>query len=198
MLQKLCMKLNLDPKEASLYAGFGNTKKAISGQNDFRPIDFDQFHLIAEWHHYAILELMRVEGFKSDRRWIAKTLGIAVVEVNAAIERLVRTGLLKVEGDRWQAREEKTTTVKHPYTTVAHRKLQEQFLMKAITALNEVPMEHRHQSGVTMAIDAGRLKDAAELTARYRRDMTQLLSRSGNCEKVYQLSISLYPLSAIH
>lgn len=64
--------------------------------------DLDTFQLLCVRHHYAILELIQVQGFKTDSRWIAKTLGIAVEDVNIALQRLLRLGLLEMSGrDRW-------------------------------------------------------------------------------------------------
>jgi len=54
------------------------------------------------WHHFAILELTRLETFRPDSRWIAQVLGITPDEVNIAVQRLVRMKLLDMNApDRW-------------------------------------------------------------------------------------------------
>ena len=45
----------------------------------------------------AILGLVRQEGFHPDSRWIARSLGIGVDDVNVALQRLLRLGLLRME-----------------------------------------------------------------------------------------------------
>ena len=57
--------------------------------------------VLAEWRHYAILELVRLDSFRAGSRWIARVLGIGVDEVNVAIQRLARLGLPRMEGARW-------------------------------------------------------------------------------------------------
>jgi uncharacterized protein (TIGR02147 family) len=58
----------------------------------------DTFQLLYAWHHYAILELIQVQGFQPDSNWIANTLGIAVGDVNIALQRLLRLRLLEMSG----------------------------------------------------------------------------------------------------
>jgi transcriptional regulator with XRE-family HTH domain len=61
--------------------------------------------LIANWYHFAILELTRLEEFQCDSRWIARVLDVSVDEVNLAIQRMIRLGLLEMESaDRWSDR----------------------------------------------------------------------------------------------
>ena len=67
-----------------------------------RQLAQDTANLISDWHHYAILELVHVRDFKPDSRWLARVLGISVDEVNVALQRLLRLGLLEmVSQDRW-------------------------------------------------------------------------------------------------
>lgn len=40
-----------------------------------RELTIDQFKIVADWYHYAILELTRVEGFRNEPAWIAGRLG---------------------------------------------------------------------------------------------------------------------------
>ncbi len=45
----------------------------------------------------AILALTRTADFHADSRWIARTLGVSVDEVNVALQRLLRLGLLQLK-----------------------------------------------------------------------------------------------------
>jgi plasmid maintenance system antidote protein VapI len=51
---------------------------------------------IAEWHHHAILELLRLPEFQADSRWIGRVLDLSVDEVNLALQRLLRLGMLEM------------------------------------------------------------------------------------------------------
>jgi hypothetical protein len=48
------------------------------------------------WYHFAILELTRLQDFQPDSRWIARVLGLNPDEVNIALARLMRLGLLEM------------------------------------------------------------------------------------------------------
>ena len=65
----------------------------------YQQMTLDSFALISDWYHYAILELLAIEGFKPDPAWIGKRLGITRSEANIAVERLFRLGLLEKKND---------------------------------------------------------------------------------------------------
>jgi predicted enzyme related to lactoylglutathione lyase len=56
----------------------------------------DMLSLLSNPHHYNILELLRLEEFKPDARWIARCLDITTDEVNVVLSRLLRLGLLEM------------------------------------------------------------------------------------------------------
>ena len=72
----------------------------MSRVNEIQQLADDAARVIAEWYHYAILELTRLENIKPDSRWIARVLGITTDEVNLAVTRLLRLGLLEMAGRR--------------------------------------------------------------------------------------------------
>src|SRR5690606_19032961 len=47
--------------------------KTVDSKN-FNHIDFKDFQIISEWHFYAILELVNLNGFVPDEIWISKQL----------------------------------------------------------------------------------------------------------------------------
>jgi transcriptional regulator with XRE-family HTH domain len=62
--------------EAAIHAYSENYRKKPnrkSPRKNFRhfDLDLDTFQLLSVWYHYAILELLQVEGFETDSRWIA-------------------------------------------------------------------------------------------------------------------------------
>jgi transcriptional regulator with XRE-family HTH domain len=81
--------------------GAGVPARQMRAVRDFY-LDVNTLQLLAAGYHYAILELIQLQSFKTDSRWIAHTLGISVEEVNIAIQRLVRLGLLQMKSPhRW-------------------------------------------------------------------------------------------------
>ena len=84
----------------------GIAQAKIAGRKRvFNQLDADQFSLISDWFHYAIMELIRTEPLAvSDTRRIANLLGISLIESKNALDRLLRLELIKeVEGKAFSA-----------------------------------------------------------------------------------------------
>src|SRR5690606_17229130 len=60
-------------------------------------LKIDTFRAIADWYHLAILELIPLESFENSPKWIARNLGISEIEVQLAVDRLIRLGLVRME-----------------------------------------------------------------------------------------------------
>jgi plasmid maintenance system antidote protein VapI len=183
------------PVLRALARGAGGDEPAEPSDSGYRQLTLDTFHLISDWYHYAILELTAVRQFEPDARWVARALGLSVAEAQEAVERLVRLGFLKVERGRWVDCSDSVTTVGNEFTAAAFRQLQRQVLEMALGALEDVPLEQRDQSSMTMAINSRRLPEAKERIKRFRRQLCAFLQAGGSKDRVYQLGISLYPVS---
>lgn len=193
----LATKLKLD---AETIARLADPKKAAQTQASYQQISLDHFHIIADWYHYAILELMVLRDFEPDLAWIAKALKISSTEAREAVERLTRVGILEIKPDgRWVDHSGGySTTTGSEFTAAAFRQLQHQVLGQAIVALENVPFEKRSQTSMTMAIDPARLPEARELIKQFRRRLNRLVGGSGRKRsEVYQLSVSLFPVTQI-
>lgn len=197
--RRLALKLNLGAEAVAEFTSPGGLAQSNSDAN-YQQLVLDSFQLIADWYHYAILELIRVDGFVPENKWVARALGLSVGEVQAAKERLVRLGLMEITAEgRWiDPSNELTTNMGPDIHASAHRLLQKQILEKAIYALETVPLDRRSQSAMTMAIDIERLPEAVEKIKKFRRGLAKFLSRGKKRTEVYNLSVSLYPVSTIH
>jgi uncharacterized protein (TIGR02147 family) len=194
MFERLAKRLALEPAEVRHFQGA--TAQPMKRGETFSQISADAFQVIADWYHFALLELMTVDNFRHDPAWIARALGLTVSEVRFAIERLERLGLLAVAADGSLTRMERDlTTIGADFTTAALRKMQRQILEMAARALDEVPIERRDQSAMTMAINADKLPEAKERIKAFRRKLCAFLEADPPKHDVYQLSIALYPVS---
>jgi uncharacterized protein (TIGR02147 family) len=168
--------------------------RRLSRRTTFTCLDVDQFRIIADWYHYAILEMTRLEDFRPDVKWIAEHLGISFGESLAAVERLKRCGLLVDDAmGNWKA--QSNTTIRHKFSNAAFRQMQKQILLQAIAAMENIPLEKRDQSSITMCIDSSRLPAAKEKLKAFRRDLMEFLENGPKKDAVYQLSLSLFPVA---
>lgn len=200
MKSRLGKRLGIPPhrlEELPTDASAKNKSPHLPG-NNFKQLAADTFAVMSDWYHYAILELTNLKNFESTSQWVAKTLGITVSEVNVAMERLQRLGLLKVtKSGRWINSSGSHTNVSGDLSGSAHRTLQRQVLQLAMRALDEIPIERRDQSSMTMSLNEKRLPEAIEKITQFRRELCAFVEQDRSRDSVYQLSISLFPLTNI-
>lgn len=204
LIKRFGERIGLSPDEINEFISYQERNKSrktdsAPSAQEYQQITLDTFRLISDWHHYAILELIRVDSFVPDSRWISQALNIPISEVNFAIERMVRIGILEINESTgaWIDHTEISTNIAKPYFDGAQKKLQKQILEKAIYALEHVPVSQRDQSSMTMAIDINLLPEAKEKIKQFRRELSRFLSRGQKRNQVYHLALSLYPVSSI-
>ncbi len=208
MLHRLCTQLGLGPDQVKefedrLPPGTTARQGATAGvpiavRDDYQQVSADIFNVIADWYHYAILELITVRGFEATPAWIARVLDVTVSEANFAIERLRRLGLLKSRDDGgWEAGQLSTNADGGEMTAAAFRKLQRQILSQAIDVMESVPLLERDQSSITMAITKDKLVEAKVRIRAFRRELCAFLQEDAPHDDVYQLSISLFPVTRL-
>lgn len=156
-------------------------------------LSIELFRVIGDWYHYAILTLTRVEGFKPDPRWIARSLGISPAEAKLALERLLELELLREHEGKLEPFEEHFTTADKSLTTAALKRHQKQILEKAIHSLENDPIEARSMSSMTMAVDSARIPEAKRRIEAFTHELCAYLE-GGRKNQVFELGICLYPL----
>ncbi len=195
MMHRLGLELSL---EMSQIESFSQTDEAEAIAHQ---IKLDTFAIISEWYHYAILELMRLEHFKSDPKWIAQTLGLTKSEVNIAIERLIRVRLIKINenGSYIDLAADVTTHIEDGLTSQAAKRYQKQILSKAIDAINDVDIKYRDNTSVAFATHLDDIPEIKNRIQKFRKELISFIESKNNRKQdaVYQIGLALYPLSKI-
>ncbi len=197
-IEKVGTKLKIEDKDLHKYQlSLLKEKSQISyGLKDFEVIDMDRFELIKEWYHYAILNLIRTKGFQQKPSWIAKRLNITLGEAQAAVERLLKVGILVTEGGKWVDRSNKFTShTNNKKFNEAAKFNQIQIFQKAHNAIESVEFERRNHTGVTIAFALKDLERAKDFITKFRKEFMTEFDRQANAEEVYQLSVALFPLT---
>ena len=59
--------------------------------------------MVTDRTHFEILRLLRLPGFNPQSRWIAEQAGVPIDQVNIALQRLLRLGLVAMRpGEPWR------------------------------------------------------------------------------------------------
>ncbi len=169
-------------------------KNQSENEKEMRDLSVDCFMAMSDWYHYAICQLLYVENFKEDNKWIAKTLGVSELEVKLAISRLLRLNILeRDENDilfRTSSHFQTTTDV----LSSGLRKFQKQILERAIVSLDDDPLLERDITSITMAINVDKVAEAKLKIKEFRQEMADFLEE-GPRSRVYNLGVHLVPLS---
>jgi len=201
-MQKIGLALGLTLTEIAQFkrTSHGNSKylRSIEPRNeDYVQISADQFSIISDWIHYAILQLSTTKDFRWNRNWIAKRLDVSATEVVSAIDRLKRVGLIRKIKDSYENISPSFTSDLTPgLSSDAQKQYQEKTLKKAITAIREVPIEFRDHSSITFSVRKQDLERAKEMITNFRRQLCESLQHTKS-DEVYQLNMALFPLTRI-
>ena len=159
---------------------------------ELRQLSRDVALSLAEWHHHAILELTRLASFRPDVRWISRVLDVPVDDVNVAITRLARLGLLDM-----RSRTEWVDAAGNAEARV------DSLSVSAISALASRARallgssDHAaHYSTTTVAVSTATSRRIAGRVEQFRREIAEMLEgESGERDQVYCLELAFFPVA---
>jgi uncharacterized protein (TIGR02147 family) len=130
-IERLGNRLGLDAHVLADYIACedqtGHLRRSAGALQEVQQLAHDTANLISDWYHLSILELLQLPQFQADSRWIARVLGITPDEVNIAVTRLVRLGLLQMRAcDRWVANSATVATSMSEFARTTIERLLEQ------------------------------------------------------------------------
>lgn len=192
--------LKLGPKDKTLFMESLYKRKtsldkiSISDLDERFMLDESYYKVIAEWEHYAVLELYELPRFEATVEGISRKLRITLNRAEVVVENLLTCGLLK-KGEhgellRSHASVRTTEDVRSQAIVEGHKET----LTMGIEKLEEIEVELRDFSATTVAIDLNKLTEAKTIIREFRQKMEALL-RDGDKTDLYQLAIQFFPLT---
>lgn len=207
MAEHISKRLGLDPKTQSEFISsvLKGKRKKYSPRRRASPLDrtdpeykqltLDAFHVIADWYHFAILNLRDCDDFRPNETWIAKRLNIGIGEVRLALTRFERLGLIECKNDGSWVRTHANLTTTHDVRSAGLRKGHRGILQRAIESIESVDISQRDITNMTMAINPGKLPEAKKMLARFRKKFAKFLEQDAGRTEVYTLAMQLFPLT---
>jgi transcriptional regulator with XRE-family HTH domain len=195
MAKKVLEKLALTPTEmdAGLSSVLGTSSGSILQYSTF---DMNQYHLIADWYHAAILSLVEIPDFRAKPEWIAHRLGITKTQASDALKRLIELELIQQDQNKnWKLTEKRFATSDH-VNHLSLRKAHRQNLELAARSLDLHSIDDRDFTAITMAIDPARLPEAKQMIRKARDEICAFLE-GGKKSEVYKMCIQLVPLTQL-
>jgi uncharacterized protein (TIGR02147 family) len=193
--QKICEKLKLDPFERAEFLKEVTTeKKPRKSADPSIQLKSDEFKLISDWVHFAILSLLKVKDFKSDIQWIAERLGINAATARKAVLRLQHLNLLHVSADG------KMSRTPHPIRTtddVLDLSLQDMHLQDmemAKVKLKTIELGRRDFTNCTFPANPQGIHRAKEIIRKCQDEVEEAMYDEDSTE-VYRICTYLFPLT---
>ncbi len=161
--------------------------------NKMNSLKENQFRVLADWYHAAILEIVHLDNFQNNIPWISTKLGISEEQATLAVDRLKLLGLLEITTEgQWQVHPE-AYDIFSEVPSIAIRKFHRQVLQNGIESLLNDPMENRAIQSMIVAIPKDRLPEFQQKMKTVLYNFWQDLSDSPKNE-LYSLSIQLVPI----
>ena len=196
-------RLQLSPKEKRLFMeSFYQVKTSLDnikvGFVDERQVlDESYYTVIAEWEHYAALELFNLKGFEFSPQNISKKLGIKKNRAEVVIRNLLSSKLIAKDSNGIFRSTYSSIKTTEDVSSQAIKKAHESALEIGAQKLNDVDVQLRDFSSITLAVDMDKLPEAKNIIREFRRKM-EILFKNTEPTEVFRMAIQFYPLSEIN
>lgn len=104
-LRRWAKRLDLGTEVTKLYEAAESGEDLANLEKRLRHMQWlaEATALMTEAAHWRLIELLRAPEWRPDTRWAAQRLGVTVDDLNIAVSRLLRLGMLEVDADgRWR------------------------------------------------------------------------------------------------
>lgn len=194
-MNQLIKKLGLQDVDADRFHEAAHESKKRKVQRKVPVVlEPEQFSIVADWEHFALISLMKTKGFRAEESWIAERLQISKVRVAQILNQLEQAGLIKRSTGKISGIEANITTTQDIPSEVI-RQSHSQRISLALKSLKQDPVNVRDISAITMPANPALLPEAKKMIIAFRRKLARRLGHAGNCSEVYSLNIQLFPLT---
>lgn len=174
---------------------------ATSAKNKSKQLELleSQYRIFNYWYVMAIRELVAVEGFVEDAKWISSALKgkVTVAEVRQTLDDLQRVGLIK-RNAQTKKLEQSEVLVKiaggvfNPFIQNFHLGMIE----RAKEALVEDAYDDRNASGVTISCERNKLSEIKKDIEEFRNQVTEKYGLTdGTIDSVIQVNFQIFQLT---
>ena len=152
----------------------------------------DTFKVVADWHHLALLELLRLPREDARPESLAKRLGIHSSTVKDALERLRRLDLVVETKGKWRPKAE--TSVLGDTSSAAIANFHKQVIDKALASLTFQPAEKTEFSSTIMTIKDDQLPLAKAMIKQFWKNFCQAIDTTPGHNDLYCLTVQFFSL----
>jgi uncharacterized protein (TIGR02147 family) len=170
---------------------------AIAEMHKVRVVEGDSFRYFESWKNPVLRELApAMPGAKPLAMARACRPKITAAEVSESLNFMVKANLLQKDKDGNYVQTEKSvTTGPMAVTPVAVRGLHRQMGEFALDAIEGVPQNERHFSGLTLGITQNAYDEIVQEIAEFRKKIIAIATREDDTDEVYRLNVQFFPMT---
>jgi len=206
-------RLELRADEAAYFCALAQYQKATSAalkaqilatldkmrpRNKVERFATEQFVVLKEWHHVPMLELTELEGFEFNARTIGKRLGIPTHTARAAMERLLRLGLLHKTPDGAYRKSHAEGVFEAKGKNEALRAFHKAMIEQGKASLENQAVHERYVGSETMAFDARDLPKVELILNAALEQVSALAINGSERRDVYHLGVQFFRVTKKH
>ncbi|MFL5814745.1 MAG: TIGR02147 family protein [Bdellovibrionia bacterium] len=160
----------------------------------------DEFELVSNWVHMAILSICEIKDFDPRPEAIAARLGgrVTSVEVRSALERLKSLGLIRFEKEGRFVPTQSQVTTQDDVASQGVRNYYKQVSDLAKEAVERQTVEQREFQGFAFAVARHKIPLAKEMIRKFRAQFLKAMESDvpeNGYDDVYQMNIQMFQLT---
>ncbi len=208
--RSIAQKLGLNSQHVDFFEAlvrFGNAKSSAERDECLKKVlNFKSFRKIyphaaleltyfQKWQNVAFFEAIDTIWETLDIPTQARALGVPPKDLQQTVQLLLKLGWLKTEGTLLKKREHSIETpseVHHHNIRNMHREM----LSLGLKALDELPVQERFFSGLTMALTPTQAEDLKKTIFEFLSKLPKRYSDHAGATQIYHLETLLIPLLA--
>jgi uncharacterized protein (TIGR02147 family) len=162
-----------------------------------RRVELDQYEYFLHWYTPVIRELICRTGFTGDWDELASSVipAIKPKEARAAADLLMRLRLIEQQRDGSYRRTAEALHGSAETAAMSLRSFNRQMVERALSAIDVMPAESRHASGITAGVSVQTYNVIEAEIEAFKDRIIAIANKDDKTECVYQLNIQLFPLS---
>ena len=156
-----------------------------------------ELKLLKNWWIPAVRAYLELNGGVVNVKQISRDLCPPITEAQAqeAIDTLLEVGLVKKMASGKLAVTDAHLTAGGPEKKQAVRHFQKEVLSLASDALDNIPVDERNISTLTLSVDQSCFDDLGDMLREFRRLVQKRVDSAKNSDRVMQLSMAFYPIA---
>jgi uncharacterized protein (TIGR02147 family) len=170
---------------------------SIAESRKMKILEGESFRFFEDWKNPVLRELApAMPGAKPLALAHACREKISAAEVSETLNFLVKADLLKKDKDgNYEQTDKVVTTGPMEVTPLAVRGMHRQMGEFALDAIEGVPQDERHFSGLTLGITREAYEEIVRKIAEFRKDIIAIATRESATDEVYRLNVQFFPMT---